>query len=174
VRWRLLPRPIDSRGRQAEESGRVTIRFVGGLFNWPDYRALLDKAERDLASVQAHRDHPLDTVFNLVVTIDHIWDWVINDNELNAEVRNSARALRDTSSGGDPYVAAIHALSIGAKHLKPNNPAAKIETASYGWGTAPWGSSPWGGGYFADVDGALRDVADIGREALKAWRNVVG
>ena len=35
---------------------------MGGLYDWPDYRALFDKAERDLASVQAHDEHPLDVV----------------------------------------------------------------------------------------------------------------
>jgi hypothetical protein len=142
-----------------------------GFFSWEDYRPLLAKAERDLAAVRESGAE--DDIFDLVVTIDHVWDWVSRDDRLPSELRIAADTLH--SSNGDPNVWAIHGLSIGAKHFAPVNPAAtELSSETYGWGDAPWGSSPWGGGYFVEVEGDLVAVDSVAERAIARWRSTLG
>ena len=133
---------------------------------------MLDKANRDLVAFRLNPEYPLDVLFNLVTTIDHIWDWASKDDTLSDEKREAARTLRNTN----PDVAVIKSLSVGAKHLVlDRTSAAKTEVAEAGWGNMPWGTGPWGGGtiYRVEVDGTMRDVADVAADALTAWRDTL-
>lgn len=111
-----------------------------GHFEWADYNALLDKADRDLAHLRSRPEDELDIVFNLVTTIDHVWDWAMNDDRLPTVKRDAAAAARRDH----PAIRAINALSVAAKHLKLNRTAPpKTDSRRSGWGEDPWGSGPW-------------------------------
>lgn len=111
-----------------------------GHFEWADYNALLDKADRNLAHLRSRPEDELDIVFNLVTTIDHVWDWAMNDDRLPTVKRDAAAAARRDH----PAIRAINALSVAAKHLKLNRTAPpKTDSRRSGWGEDPWGSGPW-------------------------------
>src|SRR5215203_1207351 len=97
-----------------EEAAEVSDERIGH-FEWSDYEALLEKADRDLALLRSRPEHALDAVFNLVTTLDHVWDWATNDQRLPAAKRPAVVTARKDH----PAITAIHALSVAAKHLVP-------------------------------------------------------
>jgi hypothetical protein len=140
-----------------------------GHFTWSNYQSLLEKAKRDPDLLSSRPEHPEDVIFNLVVTIDHIFDWAKADSSLDAKTHQAALALRKSDSA----VAVINQLSVGAKHLVlTRTPPVKTSSTSMGWGTMPWGSGPWGGGviYEVEIDGSMRDITSVATDALNAWR----
>ena len=142
-----------------------------GHFDWASWQSLLDKAERDLATFRAGPDYPLDVLFNLVTTINHVWDWASKDANLPHAKRQAAKAVRTI-----PDVSAIRSLAEAAKHLNLDwMPQATTDTTHHGWGDMAWGSAPWGGGttYRVEVNGTMRDVADVAADAITAWRNAM-
>jgi hypothetical protein len=102
-----------------------------GLFTWPNYQALLEKAQRDLELLRSRPEHPLDVIFNLVTTIDHIWDCVARDDSLPEATRNVAKGLRTSNTA----VSVVNRLSVGAKHLSIDQKSpARTESVEMGWG----------------------------------------
>jgi hypothetical protein len=135
----------------------------GPHFEWKSYLALLDKARRDLAAL---RDTPSsDALFNFLATANHIYDWIKNDPSVArpALVRD-ARAMVIDDSARAPHI--VRDLCNGAKHFeKRSRPDTQVSVIRLAAG-APW---PTKLVLEVEVQGAMRDVLDVGAEAIADW-----
>lgn len=139
------------------DGGHWELQTAGDLFR---------KAERDLKRFDAKPNAYV--LFDLLVTLNHIWDWVQNDDTIPRDVKSNA-----PSQATHREIKLVLELCNRAKHFKRGNAPDTTHVRSGTLGTVgaqlPFvlGGVPM---YLVNDGGDFRDVREVAFSALTTWK----
>jgi hypothetical protein len=136
-------------------------------FELREWTELLVKAQSDLSRLESSVNAY--DVFNCLCTLNHIPDWIRNDEKQNATVKTAAENLMKTSK-----VDAVRQLCNRAKHFKITDKSPRTQM-EIGFGAGRYGRGEYGVGersYAVEVDGQMTNVLEILRDVAAEWEKL--